>query len=41
MRVLFIGDIVGRPGVRCVQQLLPGLRAERPDRPREIDLRSK
>ena len=29
MRVLFIGDIVGRPGVRCVQQLVPGLRAER------------
>jgi len=29
MRILFIGDIVGRPGVRLVQQLLPGLRAER------------
>ena len=29
MRLLFIGDIVGRPGVRLVQQLLPGLRTER------------
>jgi metallophosphoesterase (TIGR00282 family) len=29
MRILFIGDIVGRPGVRLVQQLLPALRAER------------
>src|SRR5436190_15347238 len=29
MRVLFIGDVVGRPGVRLVQQVLPGLRAER------------
>src|SRR5947209_3699704 len=28
MRILFIGDIVGRPGVRLVQQVLPGLRAE-------------
>src|SRR5438034_261979 len=27
MRILFIGDIVGRPGVRLVQQLVPGLRA--------------
>jgi metallophosphoesterase (TIGR00282 family) len=29
MRLLFIGDIVGRPGVRLVQHLLPRLRAER------------
>src|SRR5215475_7862962 len=29
MRILFIGDIVGRPGVRLMQQILPGLRAER------------
>src|SRR4051812_2894661 len=29
MRILFIGDIVGRPGVRLVQQLVPRLRAER------------
>lgn len=29
MRILFIGDIVGRPGVRCVQELVPKLRAER------------
>src|SRR5437763_4678331 len=29
MRLLFIGDIVGRPGVRLVQQLLPKLRGER------------
>ena len=29
MRILFIGDIVGRPGVRLVQQVLPGLRADR------------
>ena len=27
MRILFIGDIVGRPGVRLVQQLVPALRA--------------
>jgi 2',3'-cyclic-nucleotide 2'-phosphodiesterase len=29
MRILFIGDIVGRPGVRLVQELLPRLRADR------------
>jgi metallophosphoesterase (TIGR00282 family) len=29
MRILFIGDIVGRPGVRFVEQRLPGLRSER------------
>ena len=29
MRILFIGDVVGRPGVRLVQESLPGLRAER------------
>jgi metallophosphoesterase (TIGR00282 family) len=29
MRILFIGDIVGRPGVRIVQELLPQLRTER------------
>jgi 2',3'-cyclic-nucleotide 2'-phosphodiesterase len=29
MRILFIGDIVGRPGVRIVQDLVPRLRAER------------
>src|SRR3954454_22353988 len=29
MKVLFIGDIVGRPGVRLVQQVLPTLRSER------------
>jgi metallophosphoesterase (TIGR00282 family) len=29
MRILFIGDIVGRPGVRLVQQVLSNLRAER------------
>ena len=29
MRLLFIGDVVGRPGVRLVQRLLPALRAER------------
>ncbi|MDM7914555.1 MAG: TIGR00282 family metallophosphoesterase [Candidatus Eisenbacteria bacterium] len=28
MRILFIGDIIGRPGRRLVQKLLPGLRAE-------------
>ena len=28
MRILFIGDIVGKPGVRLVQQLVPALRAE-------------
>jgi metallophosphoesterase (TIGR00282 family) len=27
MRILFIGDIVGRPGVRLVQQFVPGVRA--------------
>src|SRR5262245_2997616 len=27
MRVLFIGDIVGRPGVVCVKELAPALRA--------------
>src|SRR5262245_49974883 len=29
MRILFIGDIVGRPGVRIVQDVLPALRKER------------
>jgi 2',3'-cyclic-nucleotide 2'-phosphodiesterase len=29
MRILFIGDIVGRPGVRIVQELVPALRVER------------
>jgi metallophosphoesterase (TIGR00282 family) len=29
MRILFIGDIVGRPGVRIVQDVVPRLRAER------------
>lgn len=29
MRVLFIGDIVGRPGVRMVEHAVPALRAER------------
>lgn len=29
MRVLFVGDVVGRPGRRAVGQLLPRLRAER------------
>src|SRR5262245_39096941 len=29
MRVLFIGDIVGRPGVRIVEQMLPAVRADR------------
>jgi metallophosphoesterase (TIGR00282 family) len=33
MRLLFIGDIVGRPGVRLVQKILPGLRTDR-----QIDL---
>lgn len=28
MKVLFIGDIVGKPGRRAVRQLLPGIRAE-------------
>jgi len=28
VRILFIGDIIGRPGRRLVQRLLPGLRAE-------------
>lgn len=28
MRVLFIGDVMGPPGVRVIQQHLPGLRAE-------------
>ncbi len=28
MRILFIGDIVGRPGVEIVEQALPGLRRE-------------
>lgn len=28
MRVLFVGDVVGRPGRDAVQALLPGLRAE-------------
>jgi metallophosphoesterase (TIGR00282 family) len=27
MRILFIGDIVGKPGVRLVQQVVPALRA--------------
>src|SRR5438552_11934752 len=27
MRILFIGDVVGRPGVRLVQQAVPALRA--------------
>ncbi|HOS02256.1 MAG TPA: TIGR00282 family metallophosphoesterase [Candidatus Hydrogenedentes bacterium] len=27
MRILFIGDVVGRPGRRCVRELVPGLRA--------------
>ncbi len=27
MRILFIGDIVGKPGIRIVQQVVPGLRA--------------
>src|SRR3954463_15286583 len=27
MKILFIGDIVGKPGVRLVQQLVPALRA--------------
>lgn len=32
MRILFIGDIMGRPGRKAVQTLLPGLRDEwRPD----------
>ena len=26
MRILFIGDIVGRPGVVCVKELVPALR---------------
>jgi 2',3'-cyclic-nucleotide 2'-phosphodiesterase len=29
MRILFIGDIVGRPGVRIVQDVVPPLRVER------------
>ncbi|MGH2499362.1 MAG: TIGR00282 family metallophosphoesterase [Candidatus Limnocylindria bacterium] len=29
MRVLFVGDVVGRPGRRAVAELLPRLRAER------------
>jgi 2',3'-cyclic-nucleotide 2'-phosphodiesterase len=28
MKVLFIGDVVGRPGRTCVEQMLPGLRDE-------------
>ncbi len=28
MRLLFIGDIMGRPGRRAIQELLPGLRDE-------------
>ena len=28
MRILFIGDIIGKPGRKAVQQLLPGLRRE-------------
>ncbi len=28
MRLLFIGDIMGRPGRRAIQELLPGLREE-------------
>src|SRR5438270_10247750 len=27
MRILFIGDVVGKPGVRLVQQAVPALRA--------------
>jgi metallophosphoesterase (TIGR00282 family) len=29
MRLLFIGDVVGRPGVRVIQQVVPRLRADR------------
>jgi len=29
MRILFIGDIVGRPGVRIVRDAVPRLRAEK------------
>ena len=28
MRILFIGDVIGRPGRRAVETLLPGLRHE-------------
>ena len=28
MRILFIGDIVGKPGVEIVVQALPGLRRQ-------------
>lgn len=28
LRILFIGDVCGEPGRRCVRDLLPGLRAE-------------
>ena len=28
MRILFIGDINGKPGRECVKQLLPGLKDE-------------
>ena len=28
MRILFIGDIIGKPGRKAVQRLLPGLRRE-------------
>ena len=28
MRILIIGDIVGKPGRRAVQEFLPGLRSE-------------
>ncbi|MGH6943502.1 MAG: YmdB family metallophosphoesterase, partial [Geminicoccaceae bacterium] len=28
MRVLFVGDVVGRPGREAVSQVLPGLRSE-------------
>ncbi|MDD5475187.1 MAG: TIGR00282 family metallophosphoesterase [Syntrophales bacterium] len=29
MRLLFIGDIVGKPGRRAIKQLLPGIRADK------------
>ncbi|HUG56303.1 MAG TPA: TIGR00282 family metallophosphoesterase [Candidatus Limnocylindrales bacterium] len=29
MRILFVGDVVGRPGRQAVSRLLPGIRAER------------
>ena len=28
MRILMIGDVIGKPGRRAVKSLLPGIRAE-------------